>query len=887
MYEAYSANEVAMKLPLEVTSLTCQSSTGSVFAGSKVGQLFVYSPRRANRRGFDLDNLCKQFERKAVLDLTVCEEQNVLFCVSDGQMAAHSLRDRHYPVLSILHKIRPVHCFATWYRNDNDMIHIFVSSKKRLYLFKWYENDFHEIRFDYNQSFTDKPSTMRVVDNTVFLSCGREYLLMKLTDKSNEEGEYWVGECRRLFEFNDSAAIVQMRDRDLLGFVHGDTLVLTNLEGHKTHTADVRFSDVLTDVVYDSPYVVGLLPKGRVEVRSLSPSYLIQSMALSKASLLCAGNPGYVFVSSSFDVWMLDVHTNIRKNVSLLISDKQFDLAIQIVEMSNFFTEENKIEIKRQAALNLFHRRKFEESFQLYGDIKTDVITIIQMFPEFLPEKLQKDAAAFDLPANDKKRALLALGNYLSAVRVDLSKQLDQYNRDRFQSQSNLNPEYLKSLHISLQVVDTALLKCYLQTRPSLVDSLLRLHNNSCFFEDAESILKAENRLPSLFILYESRKKHEMALELLRSQYQDPDSDPFFHGFDRIVGYLQTLGNTHLELIFKYTRWVLDKDVAAGLEVFTGEDSDLARNLDRQAVLNFLRSHCVAAIIPFLEHVIYKWDETRPQFHEALVEHYIIEVKLLYKDYVQAFPDDENIIRAGDEDGELGEMRRRLLKFLRFSLYYSPQAVILQLSNCAFYEERALVLGRLKHHEQALAIYTSILNDFDAAEEYCRIYYDQSDEINSQVYLLLFRAFVCPLDPMIAGLLEKDLPTPQPDVHSAIRVLTRHADKIDTVSALTLIPDDTPLRTLSKALHAVLQATHDDASAFALRRSVCLCGVESHEERLRHVLSQRIVIGNASECSKCGKKIGNSAFVRYPTDGCLAHFGCHNESTVTSTKNTL
>ncbi|KIH50512.1 hypothetical protein ANCDUO_19409, partial [Ancylostoma duodenale] len=307
-------------------------STGSVFAGSKVGQLFVYSPRRANRRGFDLDNLCKQFERKAVLDLTVCEEQN-----------------------------------------DNDMIHIFVSSKKRLYLFKWYEKDFHEVRFDYNQSFTDKPSTMRVVDDTVFLSCGREYLLMKLTDKSSEEGEYWVGECRRLFEFNDNAAIVEMRDRDLLGFVHGDTLVLTNLEGHKTHNTDVRFSDVLTDVVYDSPYVVGLLPKGRVEVRSLNPSYLIQSMALSKASLLCAGNPGYVFVSSSFDVWMLDVHTNIRKNVSLLISDKQFDLAIQIVEMSNFFTEENKIEIKRQAALNLFHRRKFEESFQLYADIKTGI----------------------------------------------------------------------------------------------------------------------------------------------------------------------------------------------------------------------------------------------------------------------------------------------------------------------------------------------------------------------------------------------------------------------------------------------------------------------------------------------------------------------------------
>ncbi|VDO82858.1 unnamed protein product [Heligmosomoides polygyrus] len=790
----------------------------------------------AGRRGFDLDTLCKQFERKAVLDLTVCEEQDVIFCVSDGQMAAHYLKDRHYPVVSILHKTKPVNEFVVWFPEDSDVMHIFVSCKKRLFLFKWMEKDFHEVRFEYNQSFTDKPSTL------------------------SGHFQSWTGECRRLFEFNDSPTIVVMKDRDLLGFSHGDTLFLTNLDGQKTPMADVRFSDVPSDIVYDAPYVVGLLSKGRVEVRSLHPPHLIQSMALSRASLLCSGNLGYVFVSSPYDVWMLDAHVNIRKNVSSLIADKQFELAIQVVETSNVFTEENKIEIKRQAALNLFHRKRFEESFQLHAEINTDVITIIQMFPEFLPEKLRKNSAAFDLPANDKKRALLALGNYLSAKHLN---------------HSTLNADHLKNLHVSLQVVDTALLKCYLQTRPSLVDSLLRLHNNSCFFEDAESILLTENRLPSLFILYESRKKHEMALDLLRTQSQEPESDPFFHGLDRTVAYLQTLGNTHLELIFKYARWVLDKDIASGLEIFTGEESDVARNLDRQAVLVFLRSHCVAAVIPFLEHIIYKWDETRPKFHDALAEHYIIKIKLLHQDYVHAYCDDENITRAGEEEGELGEMRRRLIKFLRFSLYFSPQAVLLQLSNCAFYEERALVLGRLKHHEQALTIYTSILNDFDAAEEYCQLYHDENDEANSQVYLQLFRAYVCPSDPMIAGLLEKELPTPEPDIRSAIKVLSRHASKIDTVYALKLIPPDTPLSTLWKALHAVLQTTHDDACAVSsIRLWVCF----SHEGRLRHVLSQRIVVGNASECSKCGKRIGNSAFVRYPTDGSLAHFGCHNES---------
>uniref|UniRef100_A0A0K0CSY7 CNH domain-containing protein n=1 Tax=Angiostrongylus cantonensis TaxID=6313 RepID=A0A0K0CSY7_ANGCA len=835
MFEAYSANEVAMKLPLEVTSLACQSN----FEIRKTSVL--------GRRGFDLDNLCKQFERKAVLDLTVCEEVEVLLCISDGQMAAHCLSYRHYPVIAILHKIKPIHCF------DSHVMYIFISSKKRLFLFKWIDKDFHEIRFEYNQSFPDKPNTMRVVGNTILLSCGREYLLINLTGTTSGDEESWCGECRRLFEFSDNPAILEMSDRNLLGFAHGDTLVLTNFQGQKTPLADLRFSDVPLNLVYDSPYVVALLPRGQVEIRSVNPPYLIQSMVLSKASLLSSGNPGYVFVGSPFDVWMLDAHSNIRKNVSLLIADKQFDLAIQIVELSNVFSDENKTEIKRQAALNLFHRKKFEESFQLHAEIKTDVITIIQMFPEFLPEKLQKKAAAFDLPANDKKRALLALGNYLSA---------------KVHNQPISNADHLKNLHISLQVVDTALLKCYLQTRPSLVDSLLRLHNNSCFFEDAESILLAENRLPSLFILYESRKKHEMALELLKTQAQDPESDPFFHGFNQTVTYLQTLGNTHLELIFKYACWVLDKDIESGLEIFIGEESDLARNLDRQAVFAFLRSNYVTAVIPYLEHVIYIWEETRQLFHDALAEYYIIRVKLLFQDYIHTFPDDENIIRVGDEDGELGRMRRRLIKFLQSSLYYSPQAVLLQLNNCVFYEERALLLGRLKHHEQALTIYTSILNDFESAEEYCRIYYDRNDEINSQVYqtfffkvyLYLFCAFVKPSDPVIAGILGKDLPTPEPDILSAIRVLNRHADKIDTGR-------------LTNLSHKNIQNMW-----FALQRSISACGIASHKERLRHVLSQRIVVGNASECCKCGKRIGNSAFVRYPTDGCLAHFGCHKDT---------
>lgn len=59
--------------------------------------------------------------------------------------------------------------------------------------------------------------------------------------------------------------------------------------------------------------------------------------------------------------------------------------------------------------------------------------------------------------------------------------------------------------------------------------------------------------------------------------------------------------------------------------------------------------------------------------------------------------------------------------------------------------------------------------------------------------------------------MESPIPIPKPDVLSAIRVLSGHADKIDTVAALSDFPDDIELRKLSRALIAVLQTVNDNS----------------------------------------------------------------------------
>lgn len=96
---------------------------------------------------------------------------------------------------------------------------------------------------------------------------------------------------------------------------------------------------------------------------------------------------------------------------------------------------------------------------------------------------------------------------------------------------------------------------------------------------------------------------------------------------------------------------------------------------------------------------------------------------------------DENCTRGGEEEGELGECRRKLLAFLDSSDAYSAQKALLLLDD-HLVEEKAIVFGRLKRHEEALFIYTSVLMDFQAAERHCVKYYDPADEVNSEVSTL-------------------------------------------------------------------------------------------------------------------------------------------------------
>ena len=53
--------------------------------------------------------------------------------------------------------------------------------------------------------------------------------------------------------------------------------------------------------------------------------------------------------------------------------------------------------------------------------------------------------------------------------------------------------------------------------------------------------------------------------------------------------------------------------------------------------------------------------------------------------------------------------------------------------SAAFFEERAILLGRLGRHEQALTIYVHILRDPQKALEYCRQHYSADRPADTKV----------------------------------------------------------------------------------------------------------------------------------------------------------
>ncbi|KAJ9588747.1 hypothetical protein L9F63_017951, partial [Diploptera punctata] len=194
------------------------------------------------------------------------------------------------------------------------------------------------------------------------------------------------------------------------------------------------------------------------------------------------------------------------------------------------------------------------------------------------------------------------------------------------------------------------------------------------------------------------------------------------------------------------------------------------------------------------------------------------------------------------------------------------------------FEERAIVLGKLGRHEQALAIYVSVLSDVTRAIQYCDKVYRQGAPGCEDVYILLMKMLISPPDSSWLTLGARTHP-PVSDLEMALRLLENYAGKMQPVKALSVLPDHVPVGRVRQFLEVSLQNKLNER-----RRSQVLKGLlyaehlQVQELRMGYE-AQSIIMTEFNVCPVCKKRFGNqSAFARYP-NGDIVHYSCQDRRT--------
>ncbi|KAM4542584.1 vam6/Vps39-like protein isoform 1-T1 [Odontesthes bonariensis] len=875
MHDAYESVPILEKLPLQIDCLAAWEDW--LLVGTKPGHLLLYRIKKdagTNRFEVTLEKSNKNFSKK-IQQLYVVSQYKILVSLLENNIHVHDLLT--FQQITVVSKAKGATLFACDLQQTSsgeERLRMCVAVKKKLQLYYWKDREFHELQGDFGAP--DIPKSMAWCENSICVGFKRDYYLIRMDGR---------GSIKELFPTGKQLEpLVAPLADGKVAVGQDDLTVVLNEEGVCTQKCALNWTDIPIAMEHQPPYIIAVLPR-YVEIRTFEPRLLVQSVELQRPRFITSAGPNIVYVASNHFVWRL-VPVSIASQIRQLLQDKQFELALQLAKMKDDSDGDKKQQIhhiQNLYAFNLFCQKRFDDSMQVFAKLGTDPTHVIGLYPDLLPADYRKQLHYPNplptLSGAELERAHLALIDYLTHKRSHLVKQLNDSDPSTTSPLMEGTPT-IKSRKKLLQIIDTTLLKCYLHTNVALVSPLLRLENNHCHIEESEYVLKKAHKYSELIILYEKKGLHQKALQVLLDQSTKANSP--LKGHERTVQYLQRLGMENLGIIFEFSPWVLKICPEDGLKIFT-EDLTEVETLPRDKVLQFLKEGFEELAIPYLEHIIHVWDENGPEFHNVLIQLYLSRVQGLMKQYLNSLPAGVPAVPAGQEKGELGEFRNKLLSFLDISSCYEPSRLISDFPFDGLLEERALLLGRMGKHEQALFIYVHILKDTRMAEEYCHGHYSSAVEGNKDVYLSLLRMYLSPPDAHCLGPIKMELSEPQANLQAALHVLELHHSKLNTTKAINLLPANTQIREIRVFLESVLEEKAQMKRCNQVLKSLLQAEfLRVQEERIFHQ-QVKCVITEEKTCRVCKKKIGNSAFARYP-NGVVVHYFCCKDRSVCPTE---
>ncbi|KAJ2379115.1 Vacuolar morphogenesis protein 6 [Coemansia sp. RSA 2607] len=441
------------------------------------------------------------------------------------------------------------------------------------------------------------------------------------------------------------------------------------------------------------------------------------------------------------------------------------------------------------------------------------------------------------------------------------------------------------------QVVDTTLLKVYLECSPGLLGPLLRV-KNYCDVEQSEGLLLEHKRYSELVDLYHGKGLYRNALQLLQSQGKSSEGG-LLRGSYPVVRYLLRLPAEQFELVLEYVKWPIqvgmereksltENDGESGSDSSTdsedwptpssivsmvfADDRPAAELFPRLRVATFLHQMSSRLAIQYLSYVFENWGDKTPALHDDMVASYL-----------------DLLTGSTNNTGYDGDLRTKLQRFLRTSKFYSPEKALARLPDNELFEERALVLSRLGRHDYALNLLVFGVSNLTLAEQYC---VDNVGE-HPAVFVLLLGILVSKPPPDIVDreadmIREGSLYASETDKHEteaqveavrqklhrrfAAHLLSVHHQNIPAADALRILPLDMDFSSdILKYLRSQLCALDQAMRSTNIVQNLRVGADQQAKRQLSRLESSYVIITDTRTCPQCLKRIGSgTAFAVIP-----------------------
>lgn len=439
-----------------------------------------------------------------------------------------------------------------------------------------------------------------------------------------------------------------------------------------------------------------------------------------------------------------------------------------------------------------------------------------------------------------------------------------------------LDPSKIKSmLNSCVSTIDTTLFLCYYHTKPMLLGPLLRLPNNKCNAKVVNDCLltkihlhdeELEGFLSQLLDFYYGRELHDDALAMLKDLAHD-DDQPSSNEFENLLispvlstRYLLKLTNEYLDLVFKYSTWILKETnfAVAQAELIFMNESYECESYDNFKVFEFLKgiSKSDTLAIRYLEWLLNETDILELQSRKKHVLKFTTKLSLFYLRKLK-------LLKCSNEEFYKNSWYTKLYALLDNKREFEPWTI---LKNIPTSEDKYLrfsifIYRRLGEHQKSVDILFNQLADLHGAMAYCEEVYEQPN--GQQVGTELLHKL---LDDLLMHYDENQ--------DAVVTLLLTQGHRMSTLTILAALPNTFSLHKLNLFLEATMHMKDDEL--YKSRMTGQLYKVGSAKLHFQLLMAQQdfcIIDSSRELCQECHKSM-TAGMLCMGDNHRAVHYGC-------------